>query len=199
MQITPARSYRCTPPPPHKRECPVTEASLQHGLDWEGEDLTGYVLTEKFDGCRAYWDGQHLWSRSGKQAKLPAEWAAALPAMALDCELYDGVGGVYRCGAALRYGRFTESMRLVAFDAPQANGNYVLRMQAAATALSNCRVAHAASMTVCQGTEHTLQLLHAIQARGGEGLMARNPALAYTPGRTRGLLKVKHAAAGWAA
>ena len=169
----------------------MNESQMQHGTDWIDQDLTGRLLAEKFNGCRAYWDGATLWTRGGKAATLPESWAAVLPAMPLDCELYDGVDGVHRCATALRFGRFTPSMSLVVFDAPAAAGDYAARLTAAAGAIAACPFALTTPLTVCRDNAHAVALMTAIQARGGEGLMARVPDLPYTPGRTHGLLKVK--------
>lgn len=170
----------------------MNEQAMMHGSDWDGEDLTGYVLTEKCNGCRAFWDGEKLWSRGGMSPVLPAEWAGQLPAIPLDCELYDGTDGVYRCGAALRYGKFTPSMRLVVFDAPGAAGDYKSRMDIAAATTRGSKIAQVATLTHCQGNHHALRLLREIQARGGEGVMAYLPALPYRAGRSRNVLKIKH-------
>lgn len=170
----------------------MNEEKMMHGTDWNGEDLTGFVLSEKFDGCRAFWDGKRLWSRGGMNPTIPAEWASALPNMPLDCELYDGVGGVYRCGVALRYGRFTPTMRLVVFDAPAATGDYTERMRTAKDALAGSGFAEVAELVHCRDNSHALRLMREIQGRGGEGVMARAPSLRYTPGRTREILKVKN-------
>lgn len=170
----------------------MNEKGMMHGTDWSGEDLTGFALSEKFDGCRAYWDGKRLWSRGGMSPELPAEWADKLPSTPLDCELYDGIGGLHRCGAALRYGRFTASMRLVIFDAPAADGDYIERLRAAERAVSCAPFAEVAKATLCRNNAHAIELMREIQRRGGEGVMARNPEIRYTPGRSRALLKLKH-------
>ena len=170
----------------------MNEEGMMHGTDWSGEDMTGFVLSEKFDGCRAFWDGKRLWSRGGMSPSIPMEWSDSLPAMPLDCELYDGIGGVYRCGIALRYGRFTATMRLVVFDAPAVEGDYLERMRVAEDALAGSAIAAPAALTICRNNSHAMQLMREIQGRGGEGLMARTPCIQYMPGRTRELLKVKH-------
>jgi DNA ligase-1 len=170
----------------------MNETEMMHGMDWDGEDLTGFVLSEKFDGCRAFWDGTKLWSRGGMNPALPAEWVAELPDMPLDCELYDNVGGLYRCGAALRYGRFAPTMRLMVFDAPAAIGDYSERMRTVGEAIAGSSIAVVTPLTICHNTSHAIQLMHEIQGRGGEGVMARAPGIQYTPGRTRDLLKVKY-------
>lgn len=169
----------------------MNEDGMMHGTDWNGEDLTGFVLSEKFDGCRAFWDGERLWSRGGMSPTIPAEWAAALPGIPLDCELYDGIGGVYRCGSALRYGRFTSTMRLVVFDAPASAGDYTARMRVAKDALAGSSAVEVAELVICRDNSHALQIMRGIQARGGEGVMARAPSISYMPGRTREILKVK--------
>jgi DNA ligase-1 len=170
----------------------MNEAGMMHGEDWNGEDLTGWLATEKMNGCRAYWDGSVLWSRGGIAAKLPAAWLADLPAVPLDCELYDGTDGLYRCGAALKYGKFTPTMQLIVFDAPAAPGGWVERMQFARAAVARSAVAVVPAVTVCAGNGHALDLMRQVQAQGGEGLMMRTAGLAYRPGRTRDMLKVKY-------
>jgi hypothetical protein len=35
------------------------------GLDWINEDPKGWIMSEKLDGVRAYWDGAQFWSKRG--------------------------------------------------------------------------------------------------------------------------------------
>ena len=172
----------------------MNENNMQHGMDWTGQDLAGWILTEKFDGCRAYWDGHDLWSRGGKRVDLPADWRSSLPSgVHLDCELYFGTGGVYKCGAALRYGRFLPGMELVVFDAPDVCDIYEGRIDAAAQAIAACPFARVASISVASCTADAINLMQSVQASGGEGVMARHPSIRYAAGRTHQLLKVKQA------
>jgi DNA ligase-1 len=169
----------------------MNETQMQHGYDWTGQDLTGWFMTEKLDGCRAYWDGATLWTRGGNAVRLPDDWH--LPAIALDCELYDGGGnaGRARCAVALRYGKFTPTMILVAFDAPQAAGDWPERIARAEDALAGNQNACAIPWRTCTSTADALDHMTAIQALGGEGLMMRAPGQRYTPCRSTDLLKVK--------
>src|SRR5947209_10326787 len=50
-------------------------------------DPTGWWLSEKLDGVRAYWDGQRFWSRNGNLYHAPDWFVAGLPALPLDGEL----------------------------------------------------------------------------------------------------------------
>jgi len=169
----------------------MNEVHMQHGVDWTGEDLAGWIITEKLDGCRAYWDGDLLWTRGGIAANLPQSWKDQLPRVALDCELYDGTGGVYRCGAALKYGRFTPSMKLFVFEAPKHKGNWEERQQYARFLLLGSPIAECVDYRLCESTADALHELQRVQSRGGEGLMMRSPNIFYRAGRTRELLKVK--------
>ena len=58
--------------------------------EWvDGNDPTGWWMSEKFDGLRAHWDGKILWSRSGKVINAPESFTKDLPSdMPLDGELW---------------------------------------------------------------------------------------------------------------
>jgi len=168
----------------------MNENEMQHGIDWNGESITGYVATEKYNGCHAFWDAANLWSRGGLKINLPDYWLAALPqGVSLDGEIYDGPGGVYRCGSAIRYGRFTPSMKFMVFDCPTADGDYQARLDFAAKYESGPLVV--VSCQIVSGLFKAKELLNEVIKHGGEGLMLRNPALKYSAGRTAELIKFK--------
>jgi DNA ligase 1 len=161
----------------------MNETKMQHGHDWQGQDLAGWIASEKFDGCRAYWDGAALWSRGG--LAIPNHWG--LPdGVHLDGEIYAGISGSRKVAAAIRSGRFDDSIRFVAFDAPSIAGDYLARY----TGIDYGDVVGAVEL---RDTAQALHLMRAVQMAGGEGLMVRHPELSYHPGRTSRMLKVKHA------
>ena len=47
-------------------------------------NLTGWVMSEKLDGVRAYWDGKRLISRSGRVFNPPNTFVQGFPPFALD-------------------------------------------------------------------------------------------------------------------
>ena len=49
-----------------------------------------YSVSEKYDGVRAYWDGQQLWSRQGHLILAPVEFKKRLPDFAVEGELWFG-------------------------------------------------------------------------------------------------------------
>lgn len=64
--------------------------------------MSRYLVSEKLDGVRAYWDGQRMLSRDGQAIALPAWFAAWLPPRALDGELWMARGRFDAASAAVR-------------------------------------------------------------------------------------------------
>ena len=60
--------------------------------EYKGQDVGGWLASEKLDGVRAYWDGRNLLSRNGKILAAPGGWSAHFPPFALDGELYTARG-----------------------------------------------------------------------------------------------------------
>lgn len=68
---------------------------LMHGKDMSTppDDIHNYLVSEKLDGVRGFWDGNHMWSRQGIRILLPQRIKDKLPATPLDGELWAGRGG----------------------------------------------------------------------------------------------------------
>ncbi len=54
----------------------------------EGEDPTGWWMTEKFDGMRLYWNGTEFYTRQGNKVKVPESIKNQFPKTSLDGELW---------------------------------------------------------------------------------------------------------------
>jgi len=158
-----------------------------NGTDWTGQDVTGWIVQEKFDGFRAFWTGSRLISRSGATINAPAWFTAGLPAMPLDCELYAGRGGFRKVQSVVKSTAGDWSaLRLVCFDAPAVVGGYAVRHAAIPANIA------APYWTIGASTVDALAAeLAALKASGGEGFMLRRPDAEYTWGRVDSLLKFK--------
>ena len=95
---------------------------------WEVEhDPTGWWMSEKLDGIRAYWDGEAFVSRLGNRFFAPDWFVEDLPADTLDGELWVGrkmfqkTTSIVRSGAA---GQDWKTVAYVVFDAPNAKGAF---------------------------------------------------------------------------
>jgi len=164
---------------------------MMHGDDWNGENVAGWLIAEKFNGCRTYWDGARLWTRNGNVVRIPGEWQSRLPALHLDCEIWAGRGGFQAARLATQYGRFTPAVRLLAFDA-NVDGDFVERLEIVRRVVVGLPFAQAVQHRPCRSTAEALQAMRTVHQDGGEGVIARYPGNRYQPGRTREILKLKY-------
>ena len=61
---------------------------LAQSYDSKVHDPSGWLMSEKLDGVRCYWNGEILYSRNGVKVRAPKEWTNQLPKIALDGELW---------------------------------------------------------------------------------------------------------------
>ena len=60
---------------------------------YNGQGVSGYLVSEKYDGVRAIWDGSKLLSRQGNPIHAPNWFTEPLPkGVVLDGELWAGYG-----------------------------------------------------------------------------------------------------------
>ena len=83
----------------HSKDSSVAPSLLLANELGPNVDPAKYLISEKYDGVRAIWDGKMLRFRSGRTVNAPAWFVAKLPAQALDGEL-GWRAGVLRCSPA---------------------------------------------------------------------------------------------------
>lgn len=170
----------------------MNESDMMHGQTYNGQDVSGWIATEKLDGVRAYWDGATMWTRGGKAIDLPDTWRETLPhGVHLDGELFAGYGNRQAAVNAARYGRWDDAVRFVAFDAPTCPGNYEKRHYLFHYSYNNLPCNVDLWLYKIESIEHAIYLMNRIKFNGGEGLVLRHPDLEYMPGRTHLMLKLK--------
>lgn len=163
------------------------------------QSVSGWLLSEKLDGMRAILVGQRLYSREGNVIHAPRFFLAGLPGdITLDGELFLGRGRFQDVMSVCRrkHGRVDEEkwrkVKYVVFDAPEAQGGIAQRLAHAKSALdAHNRQAEVLEHVICEGPDHVISELKAVEAMGGEGVMLRHPHNTFRPGRTSDLLKVK--------
>src|SRR5262245_8870902 len=164
---------------------------------WDSStDPTGWWLSEKLDGVRAYWDGKQFFSRLGNLFHAPEWFVAGLPDVPLDGELWIGRKKFQRTvSIARRQGKsdLWKELTFVVFDAPSADGGFEKRRGFFEEALRDAAPPHARphEHLLCEGVGHLREELTRVEALGGEGLMLRQPGSRYEAGRSSTLLKVK--------
>ncbi len=167
------------------------------GVYRPGTPLEGYWLSEKYDGLRAYWDGQRLRTRGGDALVTPTWFTAGWPTEPLDGELWAGRGRFEEALSTVRQQTPNDEawrrIRFMVFDVPAHTGPFTDRIAAYHGLVSRIdqpwvravpqeRVAnHAALMTK----------LDRMVKDGGEGLMLHRGDAPYRAVRNDDLLKVK--------
>ncbi len=175
-----------------KRPFPVMLA--QH---WDSSyDPTGWYISEKLDGVRAYWSGSGLFSRQGNKFNPPDFFLAEFPPFPLDGEIFlarqhfDIVSAIVRSQAKDEHWR---ELNYLVFDAPKEPGGFEERIAKAREWFTAHEVKHARVLdqVECKGMDHLMSEFERIVGLGGEGVMLRAPGSVYVDSRTDKMLKLK--------
>jgi DNA ligase-1 len=160
-------------------------------------NLSGWWMSEKLDGVRAYWTGKgEFLSRQGNLFHAPDWFMEGLPEAPLDGELWIDRKKFQRTVSIVRRQDKTDlwkEVRYLVFDAPAATGDFEDRLEFVRDALQRrpSQFVQPHDHQLCRDTEHLRSELQRIEALGGEGLMLREPGSLYEAGRSSTLLKVK--------
>lgn len=171
---------------------------------WENEDPSGWHMSEKLDGVRAWWDGKQFLSRLGNVYHAPEWFKAMLPKdTKLDGELFAGRGKFQQTVSAVRKLVPTDSeweqISYVIFDAPEVKGTFEERMTHLNEHFHPYETEEGVAVhqvcvlnqNICENADTLAAYLANVEEQGGEGVMLREPKSAYEEGRSTTLLKVK--------
>lgn len=162
-----------------------------------GRDPTGFLVSEKLDGVRAYWDGQRMRFRSGLPIAAPAWFIAALPKEPLDGELWIGRGQFDRLSGVVRKDQPVDAewreLRYMVFDLPGAAGDFAARNQRLGRLVQEANQPWLQAVLQRSVGNATMlrQLLKGRVAEGAEGLVLHRANALWAPGRSDALLKYK--------
>jgi DNA ligase-1 len=174
-----------------------TPPALLLAETWDGiSDPTGWLLSEKLDGVRAYWDGSQFLSRQGNRYHAPAWFTDGLPPVPLDGELWIARKRFQRTVSIVRrqdHCDLWREVRFLVFDAPDVRVIFEQRLHYLADLfrMTKPKWAEIHIHSVCLNAAHLREELARIEALGGEGVMLRQPGSLYEPCRSGTLLKVK--------
>lgn len=172
--------------------------ALMHARHWQaGLDPSEFLVSEKLDGVRAFWDGQRLRFRSGRLIAAPAWFLAALPATPLDGELWLGRGRFDDTSAAVRRqvpdDAEWRALRYMVFDLPGESGPFRDRVARAHELLAQTGVPwlQAVAQTGAADARQLDARLRQVVGEGAEGLMLHRASALWAPGRSESLRKLK--------
>ncbi len=159
--------------------------------------LADYLVSEKLDGVRGYWDGEKLLTRGGERIEAPGWFTAGWPNFPLDGELWVGRGKFTSAVSIVRQQTPDDAawhtLHFMVFDLPGHPGSFAERYAALKSLLAGLalpwvrpveqfRVADRAGLRAA---------FDRVVRNGGEGLMLHRAASLYQAGRSDDLLKLK--------
>ena len=160
-------------------------------------DVAQYLVSEKYDGVRAIWDGKTLRFRSGREVAAPPWFIEKLPPTPLDGELwltrrkFDELSGIVRKTVPVD-GEWRQLTYMI-FEAPEAPGDFSQRYEKIRqiVAAANWPQLRAVEQTRVANRVELKRRFDAIVKAGAEGLMLHLADAAYVTGRSDVLLKMK--------
>lgn len=163
----------------------------------QGIAVKHYLISEKYDGVRALWDGKQFMSRQGNKINAPDWFTRDLPNIPLDGELWLARGTFDVLSGAVRKDHPIDAewqpISYQIFELPNASGTFEMRAKCILEIVKQAHLPHLKAVhqfRVKDEAELTLRLKQVVK-NGGEGLMLHRADALYTTGRSDDLLKLK--------
>lgn len=160
-------------------------------------DLADYWISEKLDGVRAYWDGQHLRTRQGQVIQAPEWFTEPLPNIPLDGELWIDRGRFSELSGIVRQhqpnDKAWQQIHYVLFDLPTEPAVFSTRKEKLNTLIQQLNTPWINKVKHFQlPNPQALNIkLQQVSRLGGEGLMLNHKNALYQIGRSDYLMKYK--------
>lgn len=172
------------------------DIQLATAFDKSVADITQYLVSEKLDGVRGYWDGKEMYSRSGRKILLPEWFIEDFPDYPLDGELWIKRGAFEQVSSIVRKSKVSDKewarVKFMVFDLPTELSVFELRYYKAVKELANIspylKVIEQNHLASFQALETELQK---VIAKNGEGLMLHKKNAFYKSGRSKDIVKLK--------
>ena len=160
-------------------------------------DPARYLVSEKFDGVRAIWDGGVFRFRSGNTINAPAWFMARLPKAALDGELWLARGKFETLSGYVRKTDPVDDewrqIKYLIFELPRAPDTFEERYRQIQAIVKQADWPQLVAVEQFRVSDRTAlqRKLDAVMKAGGEGLMLHRADAPYVTGRSDVLLKLK--------
>ncbi len=163
----------------------------------DGVNLAEYLVSEKLDGVRGYWDGEKLMSRQGNVINAPEWFIKKFPSEALEGELwinrssFEKVSQTTRCQTCDN--EAWRDVRFMIFDLPKSSEIFSKRYEAMKilVAQADSKYLQVIDQFEVEDAAALKKNLNLVIKNGGEGLMLHRKNSRYIAKRTDDLLKLK--------
>jgi DNA ligase-1 len=162
----------------------------------EDIDINSWLMSEKLDGIRGYWDGEKLLSKKGIPLNPPAAFIRNFPDFAVEGEIWGGRKSYEKTLSIVLKEEAHDgwlNLKFAIFDVPKTGGGFEARLNLAKKWFTQnpSEYAFVIDQKPVKSREQLKKELQRIEKMGGEGLILRKPGSLYTNGRSRDVLKVK--------
>lgn len=159
-------------------------------------NVTNWLMSEKLDGVRGYWDGKKLISRNGKEFAVPKWFTKDFPPFEIDGELWTKREDFEKVISIVNTQTPHDGWKDISyqiFEVPNQEGGLLERLSVLEKWLvkNPNEFIKVLSQKVCRGSEHLKQVLDEVESTGAEGLVVRDPNALYVGKRSSSSLKVK--------
>ncbi|CAO1628056.1 unnamed protein product [Parajaminaea phylloscopi] len=188
---------------------PDTAVPIMLSQTWDIDTMnpTGWWMSEKLDGVRAYWTGHRLISRTNIDWKAPQWFLDKLPrGYALDGELWRERDGFEELSGLCQRAdpRGWSTVNYFVFDAPDCDLPYEERLKAARQRCPDGELSPDQALqgkfggriatlpvTMCKSKTHLNEFMDDVLAQGGEGVILRRQNSPYERTRSSHSRKLK--------
>lgn len=162
------------------------------------ENIDSWMMSEKLDGIRGVWTGKDLLTRKGKKIHAPKWFLENFPSFSLDGELWTKRADFERIQNIVMDKNPSKSWKEVTyniFEVPKEKGNFLERLKKAKMWFEKHpnKYVKIIKQIKVKNKKQLNQYLEEIITKKGEGVIIKNPNLAYHTGRSPHILKVKKA------
>jgi len=176
----------------------IEAITLQKANIYKDQNISGWVVSQKLDGIRAFWDGKKLNTKNGKIINAPKWFVSKLPHFKLDGELWSKKAdfeNIYSIVMRKKPNESWQQIKYMIFEAPDAKGNFFKRLEKVRDYINSHKLSHVKiiEQTTLTDAKMLNDLLEDVVQNGDEGLMLKDASREYFSGRSNSILKVKKA------
>lgn len=165
--------------------------------EYKDQNVSGFLMSEKLDGIRAFWNGKELLSRNGKIIHAPKWFTKGFPPFEIDGELWSKRGEFELIQSIImdkNPSKEWEKITYNIFEVPNQKGGLKERLNVLDKYL---KTTNAPSIRIikqihCKDKNHLQSNFEQIIKHNGEGVVLRDPSALYINKRTNKAVKLKN-------
>jgi len=162
----------------------------------QNHNIKNWLMSEKLDGIRAYWNTKELLTRKGNKINAPKWFIKDLPNFELDGELWTkraDFENIQNIVMDKTPSKKWEEITYNIFEVPKQKGDFPTRLKLAQKWIDKHKLKHlkVIKQIKIKDKKHLERFHQRVIEKKGEGVIVKNPKLEYFKGRSSNILKVK--------